>query len=202
MYNYFSNDPFYRKFDIAVDVKRLIVQRRFSAGDFILAEERDAIRITIVNLWDVCGLVMNMVEGVVIVITFPLLHFHNENKTIRIPEFKLQVWVILTFDSFFLTQIMLLESSNKLYISFVSSSILYPDYLFSIPRLRDYRVVKKTKLWFVKNHKSWFLSKFLLGINHDCALLDFVFSHIWDQRSLASTAPRRAIFTGRSKTSS
>ena len=50
MYNYFSNDPFYRKFDIAVDVKRLIVQRRFSAGDFILAEERDAIRITIVNL--------------------------------------------------------------------------------------------------------------------------------------------------------
>ena len=50
MYNYFSNDPFYRKFDIAVDVKRLTVQRRFSAGDFILAEERDAIRITIVNL--------------------------------------------------------------------------------------------------------------------------------------------------------
>ena len=49
MYNYFSNDPFYRKFDIAVDVKRLIVQRRFSAG-VLVAEERDAIRITIVNL--------------------------------------------------------------------------------------------------------------------------------------------------------
>ena len=49
MYNYFSNDPFYRKFDIAVDVKRLTVQRRFSAG-VLVAEERDAIRITIVNL--------------------------------------------------------------------------------------------------------------------------------------------------------
>ena len=49
MYNYFSNDQFYRKFDIAVDVKRLIVQRRFSAG-VLVAEERDAIRITIVNL--------------------------------------------------------------------------------------------------------------------------------------------------------
>ena len=49
MYNYFSNDQFYRKFDIAVDVKRLIVQRRFSAG-VLVAEERDAIRIEIVNL--------------------------------------------------------------------------------------------------------------------------------------------------------
>ena len=49
MYNYFSNDQFYRKFDIAVDVKRLIVQRRFSAG-VLVAEERDAIRIKIVNL--------------------------------------------------------------------------------------------------------------------------------------------------------
>ena len=48
-HNYFSNDQFYRKFDIAVDVKRLTVQRRFSAGVWV-AEERDAIRITIVNL--------------------------------------------------------------------------------------------------------------------------------------------------------